>query len=67
MIRGMRAMKKLNREKILKTIAVIVLPGGIPVFLGYTAYQFYKKRKGKTARDSKDTFDDNDEPQRKNS
>lgn len=39
----------MKKETLVKTLAVIVVPGGIPVYLGYKAYQFgkwiYKKKK----------------------
>lgn len=39
----------MKKETLIKTLAVVVVPGGIPVFLGYKAYQFgrwvYKKKK----------------------
>ena len=43
MIKEVKTMKKVTRNKILKTLAVVVLPGGIPIFLGYKAYQLYKR------------------------
>lgn len=47
-------MKKVTKDKILKTLAVIVLPGGIPIFLGYTAYQLYKKKKAEANKETGD-------------
>lgn len=35
-------VKKVTRDKLLTAIAVIILPGGIPVYLGYKVYQMYK-------------------------
>lgn len=44
---------KVTKGNVLKALAVIVLPGGIPVFLGYTAYKLYKKRKAEGESDER--------------
>lgn len=49
-----RATTQMKKETILKTLAVIVLPGGIPIFLGYQAYKLYKKGRDKYKKESKD-------------
>lgn len=35
----------MNKKKVLQTLAVIVIPGGIPVYLGYQIYKYVKRKK----------------------
>ena len=34
---------EFKRDKLLKTLIIVILPGGIPLYLGYVAYKLYKK------------------------
>ena len=38
----------MKKDTLVKALAIIVIPGGIPVYIGYKTYQFgkwiYKKR-----------------------
>lgn len=54
-------MKKVTRDKLLKTLAVIVLPGGIPIFLGYTVYQLYKRNRVEKEKDDEERSKSNSE------
>ena len=51
----------MKKETLVKALAIIAIPGGIPVYLGYKTYQLgkwiYKKRKQENERDKRDNKD----------
>jgi len=49
----------MKKETVVKIIAVLVIPGGIPIYLGYKAFQLGKKLyvKNKKEQDDKETKD----------
>lgn len=44
----------MKKEDILKAIAIIIIPGAIPVYLGYKAFQFGKKLYDKHKKERED-------------
>lgn len=50
----------MKKDKLVKVLAIIIVPGGIPIYLGYKTWQFgkwvYKKNKeDKHERDKRET------------
>lgn len=39
----------MKKETVIKTLTLILVPGSIPVYLGYTLYQLYKRNKDERA------------------
>jgi len=46
--------KKVKKEDVLKALAIIIIPGSIPVYLGYKLYRYVKDKDERLKRENND-------------